>query len=76
MKAQKLYDLREETEFCSGNDLHEFFFQQTSDPSPSGYVEIDDDAAIKFVDNCADVMAWNSPSLAEHCTQVKEKARG
>jgi hypothetical protein len=49
MKAQKVYDLREETGFCSGSDLHEFFMGQLGDPSPSGCRDIDAEAARHFV---------------------------
>jgi hypothetical protein len=49
MKAQQLYNLREETGFCSGEDLHRFFFEQMGDASPSGYVEISAEEARHFV---------------------------
>lgn len=63
MKAQLLYDLREEIEFCSGNDLHEFFEQQTGNPSPSGRIEVDADESRKFIASCLEAMKDNSPSL-------------
>lgn len=65
MNAQKLYDLREKYEFCSGSDLHEFFHEQTGQMSPSGSVELPVGSAIKFVEKCAFAVSWNSPSLAE-----------
>ena len=50
MKAQKLYDLRSKTGFCSANDLNKFFRQVTGgEPSPSGNTEIDSDKAKDFV---------------------------
>lgn len=42
MKAQALYDLRQLTGYCSGTDLHDFFREQTGDPSPVWEVEIDE----------------------------------
>lgn len=42
MIAQTLYDLRELTGFCSGADLHDLFRELTGEPSPSGFVEIDE----------------------------------
>lgn len=47
--AQKLYDLREETGYCSGNDLHEWFQEQLGDPSPSGKTLVFADRAELFV---------------------------
>lgn len=41
MKAQELYNLREQHEFCSGTKLHKFFETELGDPSPSGCTEID-----------------------------------
>lgn len=49
MKAQKLYNLREEYGYCSGTDLHEFFQATVGDPSPSGRVEVPTDAAMAFM---------------------------
>lgn len=52
MKAQKLYDLREEVAFCSGMDLHDFFESVLGDPSPSGHQTIDPLKAKAFVRQC------------------------
>lgn len=71
MKAQTLYDLRDQEQFCSGSELSEFFAAQTGDPSPSGNVEINTAAAQKFVADCCDTMAHNSPSLADHANRVR-----
>lgn len=61
MEAKILYDFREKWEFCSGTDLHEFFRAQLDgEPSPSGYTEIDDVAADKFVQNSIESMEWNN----------------
>lgn len=49
MKAQIIYNLRDEHEFCSGTDLHRFFRQQVADPSPSGRVDVSDEAAKQFM---------------------------
>lgn len=64
MKAQQLHDLRNDTAFCNGNELHDFFRSQVGDPSPSGKVEIDDAAAQSFVAGCMAEMANNSPNEA------------
>ena len=64
MKAQKLYDLREETGFCAGTDLHRFFEEQTGDPSPKGRVEVDDAVAEKFIGMCEERVAKHAPSKA------------
>lgn len=66
--AQKMYDAREKFEFCSGNDLHEFFEQTTGDPSPSGKREISDEQAFKFVVGCLRAMWNNSPGTARKLT--------
>jgi len=47
--AQELYDLREETGYCSGLDLHEWFNEQLGDPSPSGRTLVFADKAELFV---------------------------
>lgn len=49
MKAQFLYDLREQTEFTSGSDLQDFFERVAGDPCLSGNADIDDDIARAFV---------------------------
>lgn len=49
MKAQKIYNLREEYGFCSGTDLHDFFRAQVGDPSPSGRVDVPTEAAKQFM---------------------------
>ena len=65
MEAQVLYDLREGTAFCSGTDLHEFFRKQTGDPSPSGHVEIDGDAALVFITRCCELMKRNGLAILQ-----------
>lgn len=72
MRAQFLYDFREEWEFCSGEDLHEFFREQVGGPSPSGRVEIDAEEARGFVLGCLRAEEHNSPSLREHCERARE----
>lgn len=49
MKAQTIYNLRSEHEFCSGTDLHQFFREQVADPSPSGRVDVPTEAAKQFM---------------------------
>lgn len=44
MKAQTLYDIREEFGHIDGMQLHRLFQELTGDPSPSGRTEIDADA--------------------------------
>jgi hypothetical protein len=73
--CQILYDLREKYEFCNGGDLHDYFRSAVGEPSPSGCVELDSVRALKFVENCCDAMALNSPSLAGHCERTKIEAR-
>lgn len=73
IKAQALYDLREEFEFCSGNELHEFFRGSTSDgePSPSGEVGINQSIASVFVLECCQSIEENSPSIfMDSCRQA------
>ena len=60
MKAQKLYDLREKTEFTSGSDLSDFFLDETGEASPSGYIEIDSNAARRFVEQETAQMEMNN----------------
>jgi hypothetical protein len=62
MKAQILYDWREDSEFCSGSELSEFFASACGEPSPSGHVEIDSGRAVEFVNAMLDKMENNSPS--------------
>lgn len=64
MKAQTLYDLREQYEFCSGTDLHEFFNEQVGEPSPSGRAQVDTQAAKQFMATCAYAIEHNSPSIS------------
>lgn len=51
MKAQIMYNLREEFAYCSGTDLHRFFQSVVGDPSPSGKVDIPTDHAKSFMRN-------------------------
>ena len=41
MKAQLLYDVREETGLISGDALHDLFVLLCGDPSPRGATEVD-----------------------------------
>lgn len=75
MKAQRLYDLREEFEFCSGKDLHEFFRETVGEPSPSGRAEIDRVAAESFVDDSVARCIANSPPLAWEMMKAQEEIR-
>ena len=67
MRAQTLYDFRDEYEFCSGQDLSEFFREVVGSPSPTGQTNVHADEADKFVCSSIEAMAWNSPSLEGHC---------
>jgi len=56
MRAQLLYDRRDQFAEVSGSDLHELFrFLCDGDPSPSGAVDIPDDrlraAQVAFADS-------------------------
>lgn len=62
--AQELYDLREETGYCSGSDLHEWFQKQLGDPSPSGRTLVFADQAEMFVVKSA-ISIINSGALPE-----------
>ena len=75
--CQILYDLQKKYSFCSAGDLHSFFRSAVGEPSPSGYTEteIDGARALEFVEECCDVMSFNSPSLAGHCERTKIEAR-
>lgn len=73
MKAQELYDLQENTGFCSGSDLHSFFEDACGDPSPSGDVFIAQAAAQKFIDERLETMAANSPAAYREVRAAMEK---
>lgn len=60
ISAQVLYDLREEYEFCSGSDLHEFFFGELGDPSPSGKLGVPASRVLRFVLDTIETVSWNS----------------
>lgn len=64
MKAQKLYDTRQEFEFCSGTELHEFFWRVIGDSSPKGNVEVDDTLIHFFVRHQAAQMLAHSEQVA------------
>lgn len=49
MKAQQMYDLREEFAYCSGMELHHFFDSIGLGMSPSGRVNVDTEAARNFM---------------------------
>ncbi len=70
MLAQELCDLREETGFCSGQDLHGFFLEELGDPSPSGHAEIEEVAAIRFVHDRYQEMHTHSPNAAAEIAAV------
>lgn len=64
MKAQELYDLREKLQFCSGNDLYEFFAAHLGVPCPGGQQLALPTRAAQFVENCLhDMKANNGGSL-------------
>ena len=75
MKCQVIYNLREKYEFCSGNDLHQFFLSETGEPAPAGCAEINRTRSLKFIEQCCDNMAYYSPSLVKHCERTKRVAR-
>lgn len=65
LKAQEIYDLRENFEFCSGVELHEFFRKSfDGEPSPAGREMIFKDSAINFVVGCCLSIEANSPSIS------------
>jgi hypothetical protein len=70
VKAQILYDLRSEVGFCDGQTLHRFFEGETGDPSPSGYVEINEAEAVNLVKAHLAKMRHNSAPT--HKTVVEE----
>lgn len=78
MEAQKLYDLRENWEFCSGNDLHEFFVEQVGHPSPKGTTEISCAMAVQFVTTALNRSVELAPSAwpGEDVAAVKEMLAG
>ena len=66
IKAQVLYDLREETGFCSGEVLSDFFREELDgEPSPSGNVEVDAKVAIDFVFGCCKALRANGTPFLE-----------
>lgn len=72
MLAQKLYDLREKYEFCSGSDLHEFFSDLLGDPSPSGKTKlsrIQEEQVWNFIQDSFAAIGCNSPSMTEWTKQ-------
>lgn len=69
--AQKLYDLREQTEFCSGMDLHNFFFSQVGDMSPSGDTEIDASEAAYFTFRMMKDMQERSPASYQEIIAIE-----
>lgn len=71
--AQKLYDLREQTEFCSGMDLHNFFFSQAGDMSPSGETEIDASEAAFFVFAAMSDMKNRSPISYQEIVEIEPR---
>jgi hypothetical protein len=73
IKAQALYDLRDEFEFCDGKDLHSFFLEKTGDPSPSGNVPVDRREAEVFVAECVRAVQMNNqtPRYMKWGAQVK-----
>jgi hypothetical protein len=52
--------LRQKHGFCSGKDLHEFFYKHLREPSPSGYRKINIKIAETFfMQGCASVETSN-----------------
>ena len=58
--AQNLYDFRNFSEICSGEDLAEFFEKEVGDPCPAGSIEINRTRAIEFFEGCARALIWNN----------------
>jgi len=71
MQVQSLYDFRECTEFCSGEELQEFLQKVINDPAPAGSTKIKKFYADDFVNKCADKIAHNSPNLSGYARKVK-----
>lgn len=73
MKAQFLCELRRKFEFCSGEELGEFFVSELGEASPSGRLNVDTEKALNFVCSCLDSMMHNgSPEIANHCRKTME----
>lgn len=75
MNAQFLYDFHKKWEFCSGNDLHEFFRVETGDPSPPGHTEIAAWSVTYFIRSCLKSMRFNSssPAMVNHCRAAEKE---
>lgn len=58
--AQYLYNLREEFNFCSGEELFHFFTKQLGEPCPSGYRRIDKMEAYNFINKMCDIFERNN----------------
>lgn len=84
INAQILYDLREEFEFCSGDELGEWFVDNWVMPvpgidrelerpnmSPQGHVGFSKEAAKHLVLLSFDSISHNSPSMAEWAKNSK-----
>jgi len=73
IKALKLYNFREQWGFCSGTDLHAFFFEELGEPSPSGKKLINKASAKAFIKSGLKTMAHNSPSpkMKRHCAKAR-----
>jgi hypothetical protein len=76
MKAQTLYDLREQFGFCSGDEMHSFFSAECNgEPSPSGTVEVDTTEARKFIRSSLDRMARNNGGTLDNLYTADELGR-
>jgi len=75
MKVQGLYNLREQTAFCSGSELTAFFRRVLLTPSPSGDREIDSRVVKRFIRGRVRQMIANSPSTGRLVERECRQAR-
>lgn len=72
IRAQALYDFREQRAFCSGTDLHEFFRKELGEPSPSGRRLVRLDKATEFVaKSLNNIRDNNATDLHGYCDRAK-----
>jgi len=64
MRAHYLYSAIENLEFCSGEDLQEFFEKECGTPSPHGDTEVNSNVVREFVKEIVYNIRVNSPSAA------------
>jgi hypothetical protein len=67
MRAQELYDARQEFEFCSGDELRQFFMTDAGfrdsdpDPAPKGRRWVNEENGIRFIVQHMKRMMNNAP---------------